>query len=169
MVDRRVGRTECPEVGHGRSEPRRATEPKNGDVREPCAPLTFVDPQDLQAVEQPAGELAGLPGRVVEDEHADAARLPVTARREGDLFGVSCGRFEGGRDCRQLGGWSATEEGERDVEMLTGDNPAVTELLGLPGADPVEDAGGQAEAAEEAETFIAPDASRRGHASSCRV
>jgi hypothetical protein len=150
MVDRRVGRTEGPEVGHGRSEPRRAPEPQNGDVREPRAPLTLVDPQGLQAVEQPPREAAALPRRVVEDEHADAARLAVPARREHDLPSVSRGRLEGDRDRRQLGGRPATEEGERDVEMLAGNDPPVAEMLALPGANPVEDVVGQTEAAEEA-------------------
>jgi len=46
------------------------------------------------------------------------------------------------------------------VEMLARDDPAVAELLSLPGFDPVEDVVGKAKAAEETKALIALDASR---------
>jgi hypothetical protein len=160
MVDRRVGRTERPELGHGRAEPRRAPETQDGDVRQPRALLALVDAEGLESVEETAGQVTALACRVVEDEHRDAAGLAIAAWREQDLAGVPCRRSERGRNRREFDGGPMAEEGERDVEMLAGDDPAVAEMLGLPGLDPVDDVVGEAKAAKEAKALIGVDASR---------
>jgi hypothetical protein len=129
-------------------------------VRKPRAFLALVDAEGLETVEKTAGEVPALACRVVEHEHRDATGLAITAWREDDLAGVPGGCPECGRDRGELGSGSVPEEGERDVEMLARHDPAVAELPGLPGLDPVEDVVGQTKTAEEAKALIALDVSR---------
>ena len=129
-------------------------------MREPRALLALVDAEGFESVEEAAGEVTTLACRVVEDEHRDAPGFAIAARREHDLARVPCGCPECGRNCGKLDGGSMAEEGERDVEMLARDDPAVAELLSLPGFDPVEDVVGKTKAAEETKALIALDASR---------
>ena len=58
------------------------------------------------------------------------------------------------------------EEGERDVQVLAGDDADAAEVRALPRLAGVEDLLGQAEPEEEAQPLIAAHASRGGHAAS---
>jgi hypothetical protein len=64
------------------------------------------------------------------------------------------GGAEDAPDRRQLGGGTATEESERDVQVAGGDGAAAAQLPLLPADEPLDDVGRQAEGAEEAQAGI---------------
>src|SRR4029079_5117501 len=106
---------------------------------------------------------------VLEDEHADASRLAIATRNETDLPRPG-GCFAQRQDDRvDLAGRPMPEKRERDVQVLSRDDPNACELRTLPPLDLVEDAVGQAQREEEREPFIATHASGRGHADSLRL
>src|SRR5215207_3172228 len=133
-------------------------------------PRTTLAPVDADRLE-PLVELPRDPGcavvPVLENEHADAPRLAVpegSERRSGRALGA---RSQGVDDRRQIGARSRAQERERDVEILSRDNPP-GEVLSLPPDDPLDGAGGEGEAAEESKAIIAFDASGAIHTPSSR-
>jgi hypothetical protein len=164
MVDRRIGRTERLELGHRRVEARRLPEAQYGDMREPRPLLALIDAEGLQSVEEPSGEPSAFLCAIVEHEHPHAAGLAVAARREHDVGGFSRSVGQRHRDRRQLAGRPSAEEREREVEMLARDDPALAEMLVLPGLEVVQDAVGKPERAEEPEVLIAPEVTGGSHA-----
>lgn len=111
-------------------------------MRKPRTLLALVDAESLETAEEPLGEPTGFPSCVVENEHPDAPRLAIAPRRKRDLTRFTGGASEGGSDRGQLGRRAPSEEGERDVEMLARNDPAVAKIRGLPGRDAVEDVRG---------------------------
>src|SRR5581483_471099 len=129
MVDSDSGRTEPAEIGNPGPQARRSPEAQDGDVRQPSALLRLVDAEPLEPPEDVAGHGSRALLGVVEDEHADAPRLPVRARREHDLPGASRRAVELLGDLRHLPGRSVPEEGERDVQVAAGNDAGVAAEL----------------------------------------
>ena len=156
MVDRGFGRTERRESGQGRLELGRRAKAQHRDVREPSPFLRLVDPDALQ----PLVEIACQPPRTLilvrEDEHGDAACLPVAqgAEDDGPRDGASrC--FERFCDAAHVLGWAMSEEGKRDVEVAKLDEPGITaEGIALPLADRVPHVCREREATEDAQTSM---------------
>src|SRR5919106_3029049 len=171
MIESESGRTDRAEVGHGRREPRRpAAEAQDRDVRKPRPALALVDAQALELVPDPLGEEPGPAALVVEDHHADGARLPVAAGREHDRPGRPGGLAHGGGDWRRFGGRTRAEEGEGDVQVRRPHSPDVTarrQLALLPAHEAAYRLVRQQQSDEEPKTLTALDASAltRPHAS----
>src|SRR5262249_59392833 len=89
MVDSGSGRTDFAETGQRRPEPRPAAEPEHRDVRKPRAALALEDAEPLEPLEHIRREPSRVPAQVVEDEHANAASLPVAELPERDRTGGS--------------------------------------------------------------------------------
>ena len=98
----------------------------------------------------------GDPGRtpllVVEDEHPDRARLPVPSRREDGPGDTLDGSPQSTGDGLDLAGRPRAEEGDRDVQVLDGNEPDALhgQLLLLPRGDGLRGRVGQTEAEKEA-------------------
>src|SRR6266508_5818797 len=169
MVDSGIGRTELPELGDGRPQPRPLAEAQDGHVREPAPALPLVDPEILQQPEQVPGQVRGAPREVAQLEHAHAPGLAVALRQEPDRLCVRGGAAHRLEDRPELLHRAVTEEGQRDVQVLARDRPAAADVLGLPVAQAVEGGLGEAEGAEQTGTFTALPASGELHADSSRV
>jgi hypothetical protein len=98
----------------------------------------------------------GDPGRtpllVVEDEHPDGARLPVPRRCEDGPVDRVDGFPQSAGDGLDLARRPRAEEGDRDVQVLDGNDPDAlqSKLLVLPRSDGLSVRVGQAEAEKEA-------------------
>ena len=98
------------------------------------------------------GDPRRMPVLVVEDEHPDAARLPVPHRGEHGLRSAVGPSRSAPRDRRQLTGRPRAEERDRDVQVLLRNEAGPlgrTELVPLPARDAASRLAGQAEAEKE--------------------
>jgi hypothetical protein len=102
------------------------------------------------------------PVLVVAEEHADAAGLAVGRNGEAQRPRGCGGGAEVGDDVLGLGAGPVTEECQRDVEVAGRYDPHVPEVGRLPGHERVDDLVGQAERAEEPDSFFALHASGHG-------
>jgi hypothetical protein len=152
MVDSGLGRTERRQVGKSRLEPRLPSKPEHGDVGQPRACLASVHAETLETLAEVCGDAPRTLCLVVEDDHADAAGLAV-AERPKDRYRVD------GRDsaAQRIGDGvdvirrPRSEEGKRDVDVLSGNRPRFPVLqLALPCLERRPDARRQRERAEEA-------------------
>src|SRR5690242_17479982 len=94
-------------------------------MRQPRPALDLVDAEPFEPradVGRQRGRRAAL---VVEDEHADAARLAVAARREPDRSGLASSVLEPDADLVELALGARPEERQRDVEILRRHDPEV--------------------------------------------
>ena len=164
MVDRRVGRTESPEIGHGRLEPRRRAEAQDRDMRKPRSLLPLVHVELLQPLGEPRCQAPALARFVLQHQHADAPSLPVALRGEDDLAGLSSRIPESAGDRFELRGGPGAEEGERDMEMLARDDSPAAKAFGLPTAEGVQDSIREPKGTEETQAATAPDGTGRAHA-----
>jgi hypothetical protein len=99
---------------------------------------------------------------VVEDEHADAARLPVTAGGEDRTSRGSSSLPHLPNDRLEVAGRTAAEEGNRDVQVACPDGPnglRTPELALLPCAKRPDGVVGQAESDKEAQAITCMHAS----------
>jgi len=171
MVDSSPGRTEPAELWKPGPQARRAAEAYGRDVWQPRPLLGVVDAELLETRVQVSGETR-RPARLVgEAEHADAAGLAVAIGLEDDwTLDRSCGGAQRLGDGLQLSGRTAAQEGEREMQMLTRDEPSAGGELGLlPAAEEIEDLARQRERAEEPEAFTASDGTSVAHTSSSRL
>ena len=116
-----------------------------------------------------ASEARRLAGEIAQDEHPDAPRLAPCGGLEDDLPRLRARRAQGVDDRLDLRCLPASEEGQRDVEVLPGHDPSSGEVLGSPPLEDVERRRAELESQEEPEAVISPDATRRGHTPSCRL
>ena len=114
------------------------------------------------------GETGRLAVEVVQHQHPDAAGLPVALRHEADRASGSGGLAQRGENRLELLHRTVTEEGQRDVQVVPRDRPALLDVVGLPFRQRVERPVGKTEAAEQARAFTVPDASGEIHADSSR-
>jgi hypothetical protein len=152
MIESGLGRTDHAEVGRLGPKARRTPEAQDRDVRKPGAPLPFVHAQALEPRGEPIGEAAGAAVLVVQDDHADAAGLAVASRGEDRPLRLARGGAELADDSRNVARRAAAEEGEREVEVLGGDDSGVTdagERLPLPGGEALDGVVGERESEEE--------------------
>src|SRR5262245_30840015 len=159
MVDSGSGRTDLAETGQRWPEPGLPTEPEHRDVREPRTALARVDAEPLEPLEHVDRESPCVTAQVVEDEHADAARLPVAELPEREGAGGGCRSAELDPDGRSLGCGAATEEGDSDVQISARHDAVAREYAPLPFREPVEHRVRERESAEEPESFTAFDGS----------
>ena len=118
-------------------------------MRKPRALLGLVDPEPRQPLVNVFRNPRRMPVVVVEDEHADGARLSVPNRGE---HGPSrafdpCTQRSGDRG--DLTGRPRAQERDRDVQVLFRDEASPfgsAELLPLPAGDPARDRVRQAKA-----------------------
>ena len=99
---------------------------------EPWASLGPVDAELLEPRVEVCRQPTRLAARVLDDEHADRARLAIVHRpeREGDR--LASGFPQNADDRVEVGAWARPEEGKRDVEAL--DRASALEIP-LPPAD----------------------------------
>jgi hypothetical protein len=96
-------------------------------VREPSPFLRLVDPDALQSLVEVVCQPPRTLFLVREDEHGDAACLPVAHGTEDDRPGEGASRcFERLRDAAHVLDWAMSEEGERDVKVARLDEPGIT-------------------------------------------
>src|SRR5438132_3612329 len=160
MIESGTGRTERAQAGKRRSEAWRPLEAQHGDVRTPRPLLPLVDSEPLQTLVQVARQGRRPALLVVEDQHADAARLAVAMGREDDLRSRGGRLPQGTRDRVDLFRRSMAEEGERDVQMVAAECPSLGgQILALPADERFDCLVRQSERTEEPEPFTALDAS----------
>lgn len=133
-------------------------------MRKPRPPLSLEHTELLQLVGKARCQAAGFARLVLQDDHADAPSLPVALGGEDDLTGSSSRIPESAGDRPELLGRPGAEEGERDVEMLARDDPAVAKEFGLPAPEGVEDVVREPKRTEETQAVTAPDGTGRAHA-----
>jgi hypothetical protein len=154
QVNSSIGRTERPDVGQRRPEPRSLTEPDDRDVRKPRPLLAAVDAERLEAPMQNLRNGSRSIDLVREDEHPDAPGLAIPRglepHRRGSFSGGTCGLD----DPRQLVPRPMPQERERDVQVRPGDRAGGPHVLVLPSTQGVEDVLGKAEGAKEPQRFI---------------
>src|SRR5579863_2956520 len=80
-----VGRNERSLRWRRRTEPRRIAPPRDSEMRQPRAPLTFVDGEIFEPRLNIVRDRGGVATGIVEDEHPDAAGLAVPHGREPNL------------------------------------------------------------------------------------
>ena len=118
-------------------------------MREPRPSLALVDPEALQPVEQILREPGRRTGQILQDEHPDTPGFAVLLRQKADRLG-GCGGFaQRVGDPGKLAGRPVAQEGEREVQVLTRDDPAVTQVALLPPGQRVERSRGKPQRAEE--------------------
>ncbi len=151
MVDSRSGRTDRPEVGKVRRQPRPLAEADDREMRQPAPSLRLVHAEPLEAAVEVGGQASGRAAAVVEHEHADAPRLAVAAHPELDRLRRPRSVIELGRDPPELACWAGAEKGEREVEVLPGHEPSPCRRKApLPGDERVENGVAELEREEEA-------------------
>ncbi len=166
MVDSRVGRTERRNLGQRWAELRTRPEAEHCDVRKPATGFALVHAEAFEMLPDRERQPLRPPELVREDEHRDAACLPVAQRREHDrLFGQANSLSERLCDCLELRSRSSAEEGEREVEVRALDPSRVAAEGGaLPCIESGSHASREGEAAEESQTITAVNATRGRHA-----
>src|SRR5437016_5320741 len=169
MVGRGIGRTELPQVRQRWLEPWPLAEADDRQVRQPLPLLALVDAQALEAALQVVRETRRLAAQVPQHQHPDAPGLAVALRHEPDRASGSGGLAQCAEDRLELRHRAVPEEGQRDVQVIPSDRPAVLDVLGLPLLQRVERLIGEAEAAEQARAITTYHASRKIHADSSRV
>ena len=98
--------------------------------------------------------------------------LRVSRHRRRELDGsrsAGDGSTQRGHDRLELAPGAAAEERERDVELLPRDDATPGEMLLAPARQDLERLRGELQSEEESQASIAPDATRRGHTTSCRL
>ena len=164
MVDRRIGRTESPEIGHRRLESRRRAEAQDRDMWKPRSLLPLVHAELLQPLGEARCQAPALACLVLQDDHADAPSLAVALWGEDDFAGRSSRIPKSAGDSLELRGGPGAEEGERDVEMLARDDSPAAKVFGLPTAEGVQHGIREPKGTEETQAVTAPDGTGRAHA-----
>lgn len=138
-------------------------------MRQPGTPLPAIDAEALQPLLDVTRQLRRPPFGVLEDQHADAPCLAVANRREADFPCPRSSVTQSADDRPELARRPMPEKHERDMQVISWNDPNADELLALPAFDLVEDAVGQAKREEEPELVIAAHASGGGYAASSRL
>ena len=169
MVDSRLGRTEHAEIRRPGGQARWTPEPENREVGKPAAPLPLVHTERLEPAVNGIGECRRMTIRVVEGEHADAARLAVASHGESRRASGRSEVPERGDDRVHILGRTTSEERERDVEVRGRDDADIPDVGKYPDLPVHQRANGlsrQDESQEEARSVTTTDASSGRHAGS---
>src|SRR2546421_251683 len=169
MVGSGIGRTELPQIRQRRLQPWALPEADDRQVGKPLPLLRLVDPEMLQTALQILGETGGLAAEILQHQHPDAPGLAVALRHQPDRASGSGGLAQCDEDRLELLHRAVSEKGQRDVQVVPSDRPALRDVRGLPLLQRVECPIREAEAAEQARAFTALHASGQVHADSSRV
>jgi hypothetical protein len=168
MIESRFGRTDLAKVGRNWTQPGSSPEAKHSEMSQPGAFLSPVQTESLEAGLEPAGETRSPAALVLEDEHPDTPGLAVLPHAEHDLLLQPAGSpGERADDLVDSIGGRTPQEREGDVQVLRAHEAGSSgagELLLLPLNDALDDVRRKGERAEEADSLIAHDASRRERA-----
>lgn len=173
MIESRFGRTNPAEVGRNRPQPGSSPEAKHSEMSKPGAFLRPIQAESLEAVLETAGEICRPAALVLEDEHPDAPGLAVLLHAKHDPLLDPADRLaERVDDLVDAIGRRTPQESEGDVQVRRAHETSsggAGELLLLPANDGLDHVSREGERAEEADSLIAHDASRRERAYVCRT
>ena len=121
-------------------------------MRKPRARLGLVDPEPGQPLVNVFRDPRRVRLPVVEDEHADGARLPVPNRGKHGPRSALGPRMQRSGDRGELTGRPRAQERNRDMQVLSRDEACPfgrAQLVPLPAGDPGHDRVRQAKAEKE--------------------
>jgi hypothetical protein len=165
MIESRFGRTDPAEVGRNGTQPGSGPEAKHSEMGQPGTFIRSIQAESLEAGLEPDGETCSPAALVLEGEHPDTPGLAVLPYPEHDLLLDPAGCLaERADDLVDAIGRRASQESEGDVQVLRAHEAGPGgggELLLLPANDVLDDVRRKGERAEEADSLIAHDTSRR--------
>jgi hypothetical protein len=168
MIESRFGRTDPAEVGRNRAQPGSSPEAEHSEMSKPGAFLRPIQAESLEAALEPAGEMRSPVPLVLEDEHPDTPGLTVRLHAKHDpLLDLVSRLPERADDLDDAIRRRTPQESERDVQVRRAHKPGSGgsgELLLLPANECLDHISRKGERAEEADSLIAHDASRRERA-----
>jgi hypothetical protein len=129
-------------------------------VRKPRFALDAAEQVALKPQSEPLRSLV-----LSEDEHADAAGLPVSRHAERERANAGAAALQRLDHLGQPAARLPAEKGEREVQVVARNDSLALETR-LPDGDRVHRVVGKAQAAEEPDLLIALDLSGAGHARS---
>lgn len=166
MVGSGVGRTELPEIGGRRRQPRPLSEADDREVRKPRTLLTVVHAEPLEPALKVVREPRRCSADVGQHQHPDTSSLPVALGHEPDRVGGRGGLAQSSEDGLQLRHRSMAEEGERDVQLLARDAASPVDVHVLPATQGIERLVMEAKATEQACSLTTFEATGESHTDS---